>query len=141
MPSPTPSPSPITVSPRPHPHARAHREPSPSRSLTASPHLNLHPYCDLPSYNLSVPAAWQQVHRLQPNKELLRALCESPQRAEELRAERGSRRAMAEARSIGDGAAGTAFTFAGGQPTFALREGPIFPNFFEALSSAIMGKT
>ena len=87
------------------------------------------------SYNLSVPAAWQQVHRLQVERELTRALHEAPQRSLELRAEHRSRRAAAVA------GAGGAFVFAGGAaPSFAVREGPMFPSLFDAISSALFAK-
>ena len=43
------------------------------------------------SYNLSVPASWMSVHRLNQPSELERALHEAPQRWKELKAERKSR--------------------------------------------------
>jgi hypothetical protein len=97
------------------------------------------------SFNLSVPASWQQIHKLQPAAELTRALHEAPQRVQELKAERRSLRAEAEAlaassSSAGRSAMGAAALFGGAEPSFAVRQGPYFPNVFEALASALFSR-
>ena len=97
------------------------------------------------SFNLSVPASWQQIHKLQPAAELTRALHEAPQRVQELKAERRSLRAEAEALAAsssgaGRSAMGAAALFGGAEPSFAVRQGPYFPNVFEALASALFSR-
>ena len=97
------------------------------------------------SFNLSVPASWQQIHKLQPAAELTRALHEAPQRVQELKAERRSLRAEAVAlaassSSAGRSAMGAAALFGGAEPSFAVRQGPYFPNVFEALASALFSR-
>ena len=93
------------------------------------------------SYNLSVPAAWQQMHRLQPNRELQRALHEAPRRAAELKAERRSRRSTPSTSAAQQQAhASGAMLLGGTTPTFALHQGPTFPSIFESLTAALFSK-
>ena len=80
-----------------------------------------------------------------PAAELPRALHEAPQREQELKAERRSLRAEAEALAAsssgaGRSAMGAAALFGGAEPSFAVRQGPYFPNVFEALASALFSR-
>ena len=95
----------------------------------------------LASYNLSVPAYWQQVRRLSIDQELSRALHEAPQRAKELRTERGSRRARdAAAPPVNlNGAAASGGVVFGATPSFAVSKAA-FPSIFEALASALLSR-
>lgn len=91
------------------------------------------------TYNLSVPASWQQIHKLQPAAELTRALYEAPERAVELKAERRSQR-LEHAPGHAAGAEVSAAALLGGPaPTFAMREGPMFPNLLESLVAVLRG--
>ena len=94
------------------------------------------------TYNLSVPASWQQIHKLQPAAEVTRALHEAPERVKELKAERRSQRAEAVPTKPGeaDALAARAALLGGVPPTFAVSSAPTFPNLFDALASALFSR-
>ena len=87
------------------------------------------------SYNLSVPASWMAVHRLNLPNEEARALLEAPQRARELHAARSGRLARG-ADGVGSGGIGGI----GASVTFALHEGPTFPSVIEAVRAVLFAR-
>ena len=86
------------------------------------------------SYNLSVPASWMSVHRLNLPNEEARALIEAPQRAKELHAARSGGLARGT-----DGGGGGSGGF-GASATFALHEGATFPSVFEAVRAVLFAR-
>jgi len=89
------------------------------------------------SYNLSVPASWMAVQRVNASKELHRALHEAPQRAHELQAKK---RGGGLARTPDSHGHTPSLLLGGAPPAFALHEGPTFPSVFDALRSAFFSR-
>ena len=90
------------------------------------------------SYNLGVPASWMAVHRLNLQRELVRALHEAPQRSKELQTARTGRLARGAERT--ERATGSAAFVGGSAPTFALHDGPTFPSIWDAVATVIFSK-
>ena len=90
------------------------------------------------TYNLAVPAAWQGVARINPERELRRALVESPQRAAELRTARSA--SLSRATDSTTSVSAAAIGVIGGSPTWALKDGPMFPGLLDALRSALFAR-
>lgn len=94
------------------------------------------------SYNLSVPASWMGVQRLNLSKELERALREAPQRATSLKTERRAKLARG---NLGGGTrngtdGGVRLSVGGTAPEFALHSGPTFPSVFDAVRAALFSR-